>query len=74
MALCKISEWDHITGKIEYGKGYSNIPEWNEIPFFKSQKKIILRDAGILNPESIEEYIAVGGYSAFIDAITEKKT
>ena len=73
MALCKISEWDHITGKIEYGQGYTNIPEWNEIPFFKNQKKIILRDAGILNPESIEEYIAVGGYSAFINAITEKK-
>ena len=56
LALCKISEWDHITGKIEYGQGYKNIPEWNEISFFKNQKKIILRDAGILNPESIEEY------------------
>ncbi len=72
LALCKISEWDHITGKIEYGEGYNAVPEWNEISFFKNQTKIILRDAGILNPESIEEYAAVGGYSAYIDAITEK--
>ncbi len=72
MALCKISEWDHITDKINYGKGYNAVPEWNEIPFFKSQKKIVLRDAGILDPESIEEYMAVGGYSAFLDAILKK--
>lgn len=39
LALCKISDWDHITGKIEYGQGYKNIPEWNEISFFKNQKK-----------------------------------
>ena len=74
MVLCKISGWDHITGKIEYGQGYKNIPEWNEISFFKNQTKIVLRDAGILNPESIEEYMAVGGYSAYMEAITSKNS
>ncbi len=71
LILCKISEWDHHTHHISYGSGYKGVPEWNEIPFFKSQKKIVLRDAGLIDPESIEEYIAVGGYSAFIKAVTE---
>ncbi len=60
--LCKISSWDHITGKIEFGKGFDSIPEWDEIEFFKGQKKIVLRDSGLINPEDIEEYIGIGGY------------
>ncbi len=72
-ALCKIEEWDHITSEkpFFYGKGYENIPLWNEIPYFKPQKKVVLRDAGIINPEDIEEYIAVGGYSAVYKALTK---
>ncbi len=62
MALCKIEEWDHITGKVSYGKGYENIPYWFDLPYFKGQKKVVLRDAGIINPEDIDEYIAIGGY------------
>lgn len=60
--LCKISAWDHITSEIKFGTGFDGIPEWNEIDFFKGQKKIVLRDSGLINPEDIEEYIAVGGY------------
>ncbi|MFA5362917.1 MAG: FAD-dependent oxidoreductase [Candidatus Omnitrophota bacterium] len=63
-ALCKIEAWDHLTAAIEFGKGFENIPSWNEIPFFKWQKKIVLRDCGLINPEDIQEYIAVGGYQA----------
>ncbi len=64
-ALGKIEDWDHLTSeKISFGKGYSRIPLWNEIDFFKRQKKIVLRDCGLINPEDIEEYIAVGGYSS----------
>ncbi|MFA5103937.1 MAG: FAD-dependent oxidoreductase [Candidatus Margulisiibacteriota bacterium] len=60
--LCKIESWDHITGEIKYGSGLDTIPVWNGIDFFKFQKKIVLRDCGLINPEDIEEYIAVGGY------------
>ncbi len=63
-ALCKIEAWDHLTSeKIVFGQGYPDIPVWNEVEFFKCQKKIVLRDCGLINPEDIEEYIAVGGYS-----------
>lgn len=63
-ALCKIESWDHLTGKIVYGEGFAGIPQWDQIPFFKGQKKIVLRDCGLINPEDIEEYIAIGGYQA----------
>ena len=72
-ALCKIEEWDHLTldKPLNYGRGYEGIPLWNEISYFKPQKKVILRDAGIINPEDIEEYIAIGGYSAAYKALTK---
>jgi len=62
--LCRIDDWDHHTAFFKYGKGFEQIPHWDEIPFYKGQKKIVLRNAGLINPESIEDYIAVGGYRA----------
>ena len=62
--LCKIEEWDHVTGRTRYGEGYPEVPQWHEIPFFKGQVKIVLRNCGLINPEDIEEYVAVGGYQA----------
>lgn len=67
--LCKMDEWDFHTSKINFGKGYEDIPHWDEIPFFKGQKKIVLRDAGLIDPESILDYLAVGGYKALAKAL-----
>ena len=69
-ALCKIEKWDFLTSNIEYGAGLPQVPAWDEIPFFKGQKKMVLRDAGLINPEDIDEYIAVGGYQALFKALT----
>jgi len=70
-ALCRIEEWDHITGRLIYGRGLEHIPLYSEIPFFKYQKKVVLRNAGFINPEDIEEYIAVGGYFSLYKALKE---
>jgi NADH-quinone oxidoreductase subunit F len=70
-SLCKIETWDFFTSKIEFGKGLNFIPNWNELPFFKGQKKLVLRDSGLINPEDIEEYIAIGGYSALMKTLTQ---
>jgi NADH-quinone oxidoreductase subunit F len=40
------------------------IPLYKDIPFYKHQKRIILRNCGHINPERIEEYLAIGGYEA----------
>ena len=70
-ALCRIPSWDHVTGcTLEYGNGFTGIPLYEKVPFFAGQKKVILRDAGLINPEDIGEYIAVGGYAAALKALT----
>jgi NADH-quinone oxidoreductase subunit F len=71
LVSCKIEEWDHITGHIRYGQGYPEVPSWNETTFFKAQKKIVLRNCGIINPDDIEEYIAVGGYQALYKVLID---
>ena len=71
LIYCKIEEWDHITGHVRYGQGYPEVPAWNEATFFKGQKKIVLRNCGIINPDDIEEYIAVGGYQALYKVLID---
>ncbi len=39
--------------------------------FYRNQKRIALRNCGVINPENIEEYIGTGGYEALGKALTE---
>ena len=43
----------------------------DETPFYKKQLRIALRNCGVINPEVIEEYIAMDGYAALAKAVTE---
>ena len=54
------------TRGFEYWPG---IPFMEELPFFSRQKRVILANCGCYDPESIEEYIARGGYRAYAKAI-----
>ena len=71
LIYCKVEEWDHITASLKYGHAYPEIPLWNEVPFFKGQKKIVLRNCGFINPDDIEEYIAIGGYQALYKVLID---
>lgn len=44
--------------------GDTPIPNIGDIPFFKSQRLIALRNRGLIDPDKIEEYIANDGYKA----------
>ena len=44
----------------------------HEMSFYKKQKRIALRNCGLINPELISEYIAYRGYEAIGRCITEK--
>ena len=46
-------------------------PKYEEVPFFKKQVKIALRNCGYIHPERIEEYIGRGGYKALYKALKE---
>lgn len=56
---------EDLTGK--------RIPSINDIHFFKAQKRIILQNCGVINPEDIEEYIARDGYFTLADVILNKQ-
>jgi bidirectional [NiFe] hydrogenase diaphorase subunit len=43
----------------------------NDIPFFAKQKKVVLENSGVIDPERLEDYIARGGYSALGHALRE---
>ena len=47
------------------------IPFLEEIPFYKQQVKVALRNCGYIDPENIEEYIARRGYYAFLKTLYE---
>jgi (2Fe-2S) ferredoxin len=47
------------------------IPKMSDIPFFKHQRLIALRNRGLIDPEKIEDYIARDGYQALVKALTE---
>ena len=43
----------------------------DELPFYKKQKRIVLKNCGVINPEDIEEYIAFDGYKALERVLTK---
>jgi hypothetical protein len=50
---------------------WHGIPPLTEHPFLRRQRRLLLEHAGIIDPESIEDYIAIGGYRAFLKALFE---
>ena len=48
-----------------------SITAFSETNFYKKQLRIALRNCGVIDPENINEYIAVDGYKALAKALTE---
>jgi len=46
------------------------VPYYEDTPFYSKQLRIVLRNCGLIDPQSIEEHIAVGGYSALGKALS----
>ena len=46
------------------------VPLLSEIPFFKKQRLIVLRNKGIIDPEKIDDYIARDGFAALEKVLT----
>ncbi len=64
----------------EHVVGGKPIDEWlvraddRELPdesYYSQQVRLVLRNAGVIDPESIDEYIEVGGYAALTKVIKE---
>ena len=76
MALARfVGEENVLTGESHPypppAKDIAGLPEWSNLAFFRSQKKVILRSCGSIDPLSISEAIASGSYRGAMRALTE---
>jgi NADH:ubiquinone oxidoreductase subunit F (NADH-binding)/(2Fe-2S) ferredoxin/NAD-dependent dihydropyrimidine dehydrogenase PreA subunit len=49
----------------------SKVQKLDDLSFYKKQKRIALKNCGMINPEDIDEYIAFDGYKALEKVLTE---
>jgi NADH:ubiquinone oxidoreductase subunit F (NADH-binding)/NAD-dependent dihydropyrimidine dehydrogenase PreA subunit/(2Fe-2S) ferredoxin len=64
---------DDIANPLTSVEPLAGIPVLEDIPFYKNQVKIAMRNCGYIDPDRIEEYIARKGYVAFLTALNEMK-
>jgi NADH:ubiquinone oxidoreductase subunit F (NADH-binding)/(2Fe-2S) ferredoxin len=50
-------------------EGWQDIPYLDELNYFKEQNRIVLANCGIIDPNSIIDYLSHGGYRALAKAI-----
>jgi len=70
-ALCQLS--DPLCPENLAPKEVEQIPQYEQLDFYKKQMKIALRNCGFIDPENIKEYIAKGGYFALFRVLSEMK-
>jgi len=78
-SLCRMDEEELIiageskrlaTGEV--AEQIAAIPAYGEIPFYRNQVKIVLRNCGLIDSDRIDEYIGRGGYFSAWDALSSK--
>lgn len=62
-----------VVERLLYQDNGQKIRNIEDINFFHAQRRIVLRNCGVINPEEIGEYIARDGYFALADIILNKK-
>lgn len=55
-----------------HGEAMQRLACTREQPFFQRQSYLVLENSGKIDPEKIDEYLAMGGYEALIRALTER--
>ena len=66
-ALARGERFDsHLVGAFDKS---ADIPPVKEHPFFKLQRRLLSKHWGMIDPESIDDYIATDGYAAWVKAI-----
>lgn len=53
-----------------FGKeSFYDIPRFFDLPMLKPQVRIVLRNCGFVDPEDIDQYLALDGYQGFMNAV-----
>ncbi len=50
-------------------RSWENVINFSEHPYFIKQERLVLKNCGALDPVSIDEYIAAGGYTSYLSTI-----
>jgi NADP-reducing hydrogenase subunit HndC len=62
---------DRLVYRETEGDEKVEVPSLQETGFYKTQKRVALHNCGLIDPENIDEYIAVDGYAALGKVLTE---
>ncbi|MBQ6078083.1 MAG: NADH-quinone oxidoreductase subunit NuoF [Clostridia bacterium] len=62
---------DRLVYRETEGNEKVEVPSLQETGFYKTQMRVALRNCGVINPEQIDEYIAMDGYAALGKVLTE---
>ncbi len=62
---------DNVIQRLLYSKGETHYTSPDEIPFIAKQTRIVLENCGKVDAESLEEYLASGGFRALEKAMFE---
>ena len=61
----------HLLYKGSEDEATKKIKPLDDINFYQKQKRVVLRNCGVIDPENIDEYIAFDGYKALAKVLTE---
>ena len=62
---------DTVIQRLLYSKGDTHYTSTDEIPFIAKQTRIVLENCGKVDAESLDEYLAAGGFKALEKAMFE---
>jgi NADH-quinone oxidoreductase subunit F len=68
-----VSDLALVQEKVDGAEPYPDLAFWEESDFFTCQNRVVLKNCGNIDPESIEEYETAGGYQALKKAVSELK-
>jgi NADH:ubiquinone oxidoreductase subunit F (NADH-binding)/(2Fe-2S) ferredoxin len=76
-SLTGILESSLLQGKISprgaighFGKAaFDGIPRFYDLPMLKPQVRVVLRNCGLIDPDDIDQYLAVDGYQGLMNAL-----
>ena len=60
---------DLVSNEASINEGFFDL--YGDVVFFNRQKRIALRNAGVINPESLDEYIQYSGFKALSDVLAK---
>jgi len=50
-------------------EGHETVPRLADLPFYRKQQRVVLRNLGAIDPEAIDDYLARDGYAALEQAL-----